>query len=450
MDKNFSTVSLIESICRATGNSSADGIARAVARLAAREDITAGQRLPTVRQLAGALGVSPSTVGEAWRTLAAQGMLDTQGRRGTFLRRTTDEEPVRHFRHVSGADLPIDLSTGYPDPELLPDLRPFLHRLAEGPSYRGYTEMALEPELEERLREQLPFRPRTMALGTDTLATLAELLPVLTRFGDRVVVGDVEFAPYLDILERFGLERVAVPQDRDGLDVDAVAAAVRSGVALVLLQPRVHNPTGVVMSRVRLDQIARTCRQNDTRILETDHFGLLASSDPMSAASTAPEQTVHIRSFSKDLHPDLRVCLLTGPVEVVRRIQERRVGGSWVSLINQRLLNAMLASDLRATVSTAKAVYDDRRSAFLNALAGNGVTVSSRDGFNVWVPVRSEDSALVYLASRGISAAPGAAFRCRPDVGAHIRVSIAQMREGHSALGKLVADAAHSRRVGAR
>jgi DNA-binding transcriptional MocR family regulator len=450
MDKSFPAASLIENIGRATGNTSADGIARAVARLAARDEIAAGQRLPTVRALANALGVSPSTVGEAWRTLVAQGILDTQGRRGTFLRRRAGEEPVRHFRHVSGADLRIDLSTGYPDPELLPDLRPFLHRLTGGPSFQGYTETAVDPELQGRLCELLPFHPRALTLGTDTLAALAELLPVLTRFGDKVIVGDVEFAPYLDLFERFGLERVPVPHDSDGLDVDAVAGAVRSGVALVLLQPRVHNPTGVVMSRARLEQIAGICRANDTWILETDHFGLLASSDPMSAATKAPEQTVHIRSFSKDLHPDLRVCLITGSLEVIRRVQKRRVGGNWVSLINQRLLTAMLASDLRTTVSATKAVYDHRRLAFLHALAGNGVTVGSRDGFNVWVPVRSEDSALVYLASKGISAAPGAAFRSRPDVAAHVRVSIAQMREGHSALGKLVANAAHSRRGAAR
>lgn len=450
MDKSLSAVSLVESIARVTGNTSADGIARAIAHLAARDEITAGQRLPTVRELALALGVSPSTVGEAWRTLAAQGILHTQGRRGTFLRRRTGEEPVRHFRHVIGVDPRIDLSTGYPDPELLPDLRPFLHRLAEGASYEGYTERAVDPELKECLRNFLPFRPQAMTLATDTLATLTELLPVLTRFGDRVVVGDAEFAPYLDLFERFGLECVAVPQDGDGLDVGAVASAVRSGVALVVLQPRVHNPTGVVMSRGRLEQIARICRENDTWILETDHFGLLASSQPMSAATTAPEQTVHIRSFSKDLHPDLRVCIMTGPHEVVRRVQERRVGGSWLSLINQRLLKAMLASDLPATVSAYKAIYDDRRSAFVRALGDNGVAVISRDGFNVWVPVRSEDSALVYLASRGISAAPGAAFRPQPDMPAHIRVSIAQMREEHAALGELVANAAHSRRLGAR
>jgi DNA-binding transcriptional MocR family regulator len=450
MDKTFLAAQLTDSIVGATRNSSADGIARAVAHLAAREEITAGQRLPTVRELASALGVSPSTVGEAWRTLAAQGILDTQGRRGTFLRRRTGEEPVRHFRHVSGADSRIDLSTGYPDPELLPDLRPFLHGLAEGPSYPGYTEVAVDPELQECLRETLPFPPKAMTLGTDTLATLSELLPVLTRFGDRVVVGDAEFAPYLDLFERFGLECVAVPQDSGGLDVTEVTSAVMSGVALVLLQPRVHNPTGVVMSPGRLEQIAMLCRQNDTWILETDHFGLLASSGPMSASTTAPEQTVYIRSFSKDLHPDLRVCVLTGPNEVIRRVQERRVGGGWLSTINQRLLKAMLASHLPSTVSSTKAIYDHRRSAFLRALGDNGVAVSSRDGFNVWVPVRSEDSALVYLASRGISAAPGAAFRPRPDMPAHIRVSIAQMREGHSALGELVANAAHSRRLGAR
>ena len=45
----------------------------------------ARHRLPTVRQLAGDLGVAPNTVARAYRELEASGVLETRGRLGTFL-----------------------------------------------------------------------------------------------------------------------------------------------------------------------------------------------------------------------------------------------------------------------------------------------------------------------------------------------------------------------------
>lgn len=441
---------MIERIRQEMREHSADGVARAVALLASRGEIRPGEKLPTVRDVARGLGMSSSTVGEAWRSLVAQGILDTQGRRGTFLRDGYGAGPVRHFRHIHEVPVDVDLSTGYPDPDLLPDLRPFIAALADGPRYEGYPEAAVNADLQDLLRDTLPFEPAALALGTDSLLTMAELLPILSRYGDRVVVGAVEFAPYLDLLERHGLEVVAVDLDDEGPDSDGVRAAVQEGAALVLLQPRVHNPTGLVTSPRRLSTIARACRENDTFILEVDHFGNLSSSPEMSAATEAPEQTVHLRPFSKDLHPDLRVCAIAGPRRVIDRLQERRIGGSWVSSVNQRLLAALLASpEVPGMVRRSKALYDERRSAFVAALADHDVQVASRDGFNVWLPVRSEESALVYLAARGIGAAPGSPFIAGRGVSPHIRVSIAAMRDHHRELAATVARAAGVRRLGA-
>lgn len=48
--------------------------------------LEAGQRLPTVRRLAADLGLAANTVARAYRELEADGLVVTQGRRGTFVR----------------------------------------------------------------------------------------------------------------------------------------------------------------------------------------------------------------------------------------------------------------------------------------------------------------------------------------------------------------------------
>ncbi|GAA1895624.1 GntR family transcriptional regulator [Streptomyces sodiiphilus] len=47
--------------------------------------LPAGYRLPTVRGLAGELGLAANTVAKAYRTLEADGVIETRGRNGTFV-----------------------------------------------------------------------------------------------------------------------------------------------------------------------------------------------------------------------------------------------------------------------------------------------------------------------------------------------------------------------------
>ncbi|HEX7463798.1 MAG TPA: GntR family transcriptional regulator, partial [Actinomycetota bacterium] len=57
------------------------GIARAI-RLGR---VPAGERLPTVRELAADLGVAVNTVAKAYRKLESDGLVAGRGRRGTFV-----------------------------------------------------------------------------------------------------------------------------------------------------------------------------------------------------------------------------------------------------------------------------------------------------------------------------------------------------------------------------
>jgi DNA-binding transcriptional regulator YhcF (GntR family) len=57
-----------------------------LARQAADGTLPAGTKLPTVRGLADDLGLAPGTVARAYKELESDGVIETQGRRGTFVR----------------------------------------------------------------------------------------------------------------------------------------------------------------------------------------------------------------------------------------------------------------------------------------------------------------------------------------------------------------------------
>src|SRR5215213_858119 len=76
---------LLGLITGAVEDRSARGIAAAVSRLVTAGSLPSGTRLPTVRDVARELGVSPTTVSEASQSLTPAGAIHTPGRSGTFV-----------------------------------------------------------------------------------------------------------------------------------------------------------------------------------------------------------------------------------------------------------------------------------------------------------------------------------------------------------------------------
>jgi GntR family transcriptional regulator len=80
-----------------------------IATAVAAGRLSAGTKLPTVRQLAADLGLAANTVARAYRELEADAVITTHGRRGTFVRSevvdgSTDHFPAADIAKASAAD----------------------------------------------------------------------------------------------------------------------------------------------------------------------------------------------------------------------------------------------------------------------------------------------------------------------------------------------------------
>ncbi|MBE3075122.1 MAG: GntR family transcriptional regulator [Actinobacteria bacterium] len=67
-----------------------------IAAAVASGQLSAGTKLPTVRQLAADLGLAANTVARAYRELEADAVIATHGRRGTFVRSEVVDQPSVH------------------------------------------------------------------------------------------------------------------------------------------------------------------------------------------------------------------------------------------------------------------------------------------------------------------------------------------------------------------
>ncbi|MGH9134418.1 MAG: aminotransferase class I/II-fold pyridoxal phosphate-dependent enzyme, partial [Ilumatobacteraceae bacterium] len=338
----------------------------------------------------------------------------------------------------------LDLSSGTPDPALLPDLGPIITRMSRQSLTSSYLDHPVLPELEAVLNEQWPFRAEAMTVVDGAMDALDRVAQYVLRLGDRVVVEHPTFPPMLDLLEQLGCDVIAIDVDGHGLTVDGLRQALELRPRALFVQPRAHNPTGVAVSAPRARALADLLKGTDVVVVEDDHANEISCAPLVSLGRWLPAQTVHIRSFSKSHGPDLRLAAVGGAGDIVAAIANRRLlGPGWSSRILQSVLLELLRDP--ATVDSltyAREAYAARRDSVSRVLSDGGVAHPDGDGINLWMRVADERRALLRLAAYGIGVAPGGPFMVRPDSD-HVRVTVGLVAQADAQrVGELLVDAA--------
>ena len=421
------------------------GLANAVSAAIRDGAIAEGDRLPPIRQVARALNLSPTTVSAAWALLARAGAIRTDGRRGTTIATRGVAGPRRYRRaleHTSGFSL--DLSTGVPDPRLLPDLTPALRRLRVASTPSSYLDDPVLPALVDALLSTWPYPADCFTVTDGAMDAVDQICRSLLRFGDRVAVEHPCFPPLLDLLESAGIQIVGVALDEQGPLPEGLASLLTSGISAFFLQPRAQNPTGISMTTERARRLSQLLEATDVLVVEDDSAGAVAGSDAISVGRWLPAQTLHIRSFSKSHGPDLRLAAMSGPARHIDALNERRyLGQGWTSRLLQSLLLDLLTHRPSITkIARARETYATRRETVVAELNRHGLEVGGTDGLNIWVPVRDEAAALVRLASQGIGGAAGSPFAVLADASDHLRITTGLIAQRHATVATQIAEAA--------
>lgn len=392
--------------------------------------------LPTVRNLARTLHVSPATVAKAWRVLSDAGMISTNGSQGT---RVVGEEPPGHrLDSVSaGPRKQLDLVNPEPDPALLPDIAPHLARVmtsGEITSFNRYGVDLLIPPLAEYARQTWPFEPEMIVPCGGCYDGVLLLLDVLARPGTRVAVESPTAVPILDQLEYLRCEILPVATDGEGMIPAALAEA--PDVQVVVLQTRFSSPDGHTLSPARAADLAQVLqnRRNVPLVIESDPAPLLAEGPDASLGVWLDDRVVLVRGWNKSHGPDLRVALIGGSPSIVQLARRRRaMGAVWTSRLLQSTLSLMLSDDgVSATIQAAAAEYRRRRACLAEELSRLGIETLGHEGFSLWVPVTDEHAALRVLRAHRISAAPGSSFVHLPSDQDHLRIATTRLPVQHA------------------
>ena len=383
-----------------------------------------GARLPSIRQLARQLGVSPSTVAAAYGDLRSRGSIVTRDRSRAYVGWAP---PLPAYAAAPALGPGVrDLASGNPDPSLLPDLDRVLRNLrADGQRYGG---PAVVPELETLARRKLAedgVEVNRITLASGALDAVDRALTALFRPGDMVAVEDPGYAALFDLVRAHGLLLAPVAVDDGGPVPAALEDALDSGARGVVITPRGQNPYGCSLSAERADVLRSVLHQHqDVIVIEDDHLGEVAGAPRVSTLGTTV-RSLAVRSLGKALAPDLRLAVLAGDADTIGRIEARqRLGPLWVSHLLQLLATRVWDDPATSQLlHRAGDAYAERREALIGALGSRGLSAHGASGFNVWVDVADEVAAVTRLYQAGVAVMPGTAYRLAASPGIRITVS---------------------------
>jgi len=163
---------------------------------------------------------------------------------------------------------------------------------------------------------------------------------VLINPGDKVLTENPTYLGALQAFTMYTADFLTVPMDDDGLQVDRLEVALRSGPKFMYLLPNFQNPTGVTMSLERRREVIRLSDHYGIPIIEDDPYGQLRYEgdhiEPLvvidARARDCHEKgqftgsVIYLSTFSKTLAPGLRMAWVVAPEEVIRRLVQAKQG----------------------------------------------------------------------------------------------------------------------------
>ncbi len=333
----------------------------------------------------------------------------------------------------------ISFAPGYPDPATFPwdDLRAIAGDLLSGADgsalqygpTRGFRPLveALEPILIARGIAST-FEQRLITSGSqqglDLVAT------ILIDPGDAVLVELPTYTGAISAFRNALADLVGVPQQADGIDLDALdrtVAGLRADgrrVRLLYLVPNFQNPTGLLISLEKRRQLLDWAERADVLIVEDDPYGDLYFPDTATADETRPikaddtsGRVVYLSSFSKTLAPGFRVAWIVAPEAICAKCDVAKQAMDLCSgALDQRLVHrALVGGVLERQAPMLRERYQAKRTVMQRAIARELSSVVAcavpHGGFFLWATLpeaidadrllpRALQAAVTYVSGR--------------------------------------------------
>lgn len=365
--------------------------------------LPAGSRLPTHRTLAAGERISLATATRVYRELEEMGLVSGETGRGTFVRDLSLPPGHGVDQQVVAADV-VDLNFNYPS---LPDqgdaLREALRQLAMAGDidshlrYQPHAGRLAERDIIARHLTCQHFAPdaENVLIVNGAQHGLAVTVMGLLRPGDVVAVDALTYSGFKVLAALYHLELAAIPCRPEGPDLQALHTLCQQRrVRAVYTMPTLHNPLGWVLNTGQRQALADLARQHDLLIIEDAAYARLVSHPPPPVVSYAPERTVYVTGFSKNIATGLRVGVVISPPRYRPEIERAIRTTTWnTPTLISSLICAWIEDGTVARFETQKRQDARQRQQVAREVLCGLPVVSHPDSYFVWLPLGEESRA---------------------------------------------------------
>ncbi|HDS2402246.1 TPA: PLP-dependent aminotransferase family protein [Klebsiella pneumoniae] len=365
--------------------------------------LPAGSRLPTHRTLAAGERLSLATATRVYRELEEMGLVSGETGRGTFVRDLSLPPGHGVDQQVVAADV-VDLNFNYPS---LPDqgdaLREALRQLAMAGDidshlrYQPHAGRLAERDIIARHLTCQHFAPdaENVLIVNGAQHGLAVTVMGLLRPGDVVAVDALTYSGFKVLAALYHLELAAIPCRPEGPDLQALHTLCQQRrVRAVYTMPTLHNPLGWVLNTGQRQALADLARQHDLLIIEDAAYARLVSHPPPPVVSYAPERTVYVTGFSKNIATGLRVGVVISPPRYRPEIERAIRATTWnTPTLISSLICAWIEDGTVARFETQKRQDARQRQQVAREVLCGLPIVSHPDSYFVWLPLGEESRA---------------------------------------------------------
>ena len=396
-----------------------------------------GTRLPTHRQLAAEHGLALVTASRVYAELEAMGLVSGETGRGTFVRETSLPPGEGVSQHVVAVGM-ADLNFSYPS---LPGQADLLRT--------ALRQLALSGDLESHLRYQphggraherasiathlasrgLNVEGEQVLIVSGAQHGLTVALMALLKPGDVIAADALTYTGFKVLAESLHLEIVPIPVMDTGPDLDAFEQLCRRrSVRAVYSMPTLHNPLGWVMDVQSRNRLVSIARQHDLLIIEDAAYAFLVEDAPAPLADMAPERTVYVSGFSKNIATGLRVGFVAAPLEKVPALERAIRATTWNTPgVMTAIACAWLDDGTVAQLEAQKRADAQARQAMAAELLKGLRCITHPSSYFLWLPLAEDaraDQIAVELMHQQVAVSTAEPFATSVHVPHAIRLAL--------------------------
>ena len=422
-----------------------------------------GERLPSIRRFAENLGVSPSTVVEAYDRLAAEGIIRSRPGSGFFvsgavaplaladvgprLDQAIDPFWVSRQSLDASADM-LKPGCGWLPSDWMPNdaMRRALRNLARADDIilTEYGSTRGAANLRHLLARQ--FAGDGISAGPDQILLTGsgtQAIDLICRFllrpGDTVLVDDPCYFNFQALLRAHQVKIVGVTYTANGPDMGSFGEALAEHKPrLYITNSALHNPTGATISPQTAHRVLNAAAEHDMIIVEDDIFAEFEPEpSPRLAALDGLDRVIRIGSFSKTLSASIRCGYIAARPDGVEALVDLQVAtnfGGPSPFAAELVFSTLSDGSFRKHMEAIRRRLARGRRETAARLEGLGIRpwLMPRGGFYLWcsLPDGRDASALARAALQdNVILAPGNVFSVSQSMSGFLRFNVSQMAD---------------------